>query len=68
MEVVEENLWRNRDWDPVYLRQIFDSDFNDFTELWNASAVSDMELIQGYDRMEYYAPITEDKIGLVVTE
>ena len=60
MELVKENLWENRDWDPVYLCQIFDSDFNDFTDMWASSEVTDNEMIEQSQRLDYYSPITED--------
>ena len=55
-----ENLWVNRDWDPVYLSEIFDTDFNDFSDMWASSSVTDSEIIAEYEKVESYCPITED--------
>ena len=57
---MEENLWLNRDWDPMYLSSIFDTEFNDFTEMWACSNVTDGEIIAETQKVEAYCPITED--------
>ena len=33
----DNNLFENLDWDPCYLARIFDTDFNNMSELWNDS-------------------------------
>ena len=57
----------NLDWDPCYLTRIFDEDFNDMTELWEASYfVSDGEILKLNDfqvdvaKKEIYCPEVED--------
>ena len=61
MEVLEEDLVNNCDWDPLYLWNIFESDFNDCSELWgNSMEVNDTELVKNVEKMECYVPIVED--------
>ena len=45
MDISDEHLICNRDWDPSYLSQIFDVEFYDFTDMWASSNVSDSDLI-----------------------
>ena len=59
MEVSDEMLVSNLDWDPVYLRLLFEEDFDDFTELWQSN-VSDMDLVSQASDMEKYCPVVED--------
>ena len=59
MDVSEAALVCNKDWDPSYLRDIFDSDFHDFSELW-ANSVGDMELLHDVESVERYCPEVED--------
>ena len=59
MEVSDNYFMNNRDWDPVYLQDLFREDFFDFTEHWS-SPLSDAELNQEMDKLEKYCPITED--------
>ena len=57
------DFWSDLDWDPVYLASIFDREFDDMSELWNASgSVSDSDLLQGITSMENnkYSAIVED--------
>ena len=56
MDLPEALLVRNRDWDPAYLSEIFDVDFNDYSGLVNTS-ITDMELVK---HVEKYCPIVED--------
>ena len=59
MEVSDDLLCRNRDWDPSYLQQIFTQDFHDFSKM-RSSNVNDYELVQESLTVEKYVPITED--------
>ena len=61
MEVSDDILMGNRDWDPCYLRLLFEDDFHDVTELWKSN-VRDEELVTETVRVERekYCPITED--------
>ena len=63
MDMSDEYLCRNRDWDPSYLQLLFAEDFNDVTELWKSN-VRDDELVTESIRVETecqpYCPITED--------
>ena len=60
MDLSDDYFIENRDWDPMYLSSIFDSDFNDFGEMWSTSNISDSELVDVADKVERYCPITED--------
>ena len=59
MEVTDRALLCNRDWDPCYLRSIFDTDFFDFSELWSSS-IGDIEIFEHVENVEKYSPIVED--------
>ena len=59
MEVSDEFLLENRDWDPVYLSTLVEPDFHDFTDHWKSS-IKDNELVNEMERVERYNPITED--------
>ena len=59
MDVADVSLIRNRDWDPGYLRTLFDEDFYEFGDLWKSN-VQDEELVRESNRLEHYCPITED--------
>ena len=59
MEVSDRSLVENRDWDPCYLKDIFDVDFNDSSELW-INDIDDMELVKVANDVERYSPIVED--------
>ena len=55
----DSELIGNLDWDPAYLALIFDSDFEDMSELWNDSlSVSDSKILHAMDTK--YCPIIED--------
>ena len=61
MDVSDNLLLRNRDWDPSYLKELVSEDFYDFSELWNInSGVQDKDLVTYCDNMEKYCPIVED--------
>ena len=59
MDVSDKLLVSNFDWDPAYLQEIFEGEFDDFSDLW-ASDISDMELVNEGERIEKYSLITED--------
>ena len=59
MDVSDSALVANHDWDPLYLHDIFEVDFNDLSDLWSSN-ISDMELIQHVECVETYSPIVED--------
>ena len=59
MEVSDRYLLHNHNWDPSYLKDIFDVDFNDSSELW-ISDIDDMDLVQFANDVERYSPIVED--------
>ena len=61
MEVSDRYFIENSDWDPCYLRRIFDTDFFDYSELWNNKMeYSDEELVRHVSNVEKYCPIVED--------
>ena len=47
------------DWDPSYLKLLFNEDFHDFSDLW-FSNVKDTELVLETEKVECYCPLTED--------
>ena len=59
MDISDDVLWKNRDWDPSYLSQLFSEDFHDVSDLWNIN-VGDRELVQEANKVEKYSPIVED--------
>ena len=59
MEVSDKTLWTNRDWNPVYLSNIFSQDFYEFNDLWTSS-VRDSDLVSHVESVERYNPIVED--------
>ena len=59
MEVSDDYLKVNQDWDPSYLEELLCEDFFDFTNLWESN-IQDCELLKEMDRVERYSPITED--------
>ena len=56
MEISDELLLRNIDWDPSYLSSIFDTDFSDCSELW-VDNMDDSQLLQVVEKTERYSPI-----------
>ena len=59
MEDSDELLLENRDWDPLYLSSIFDSDFCDHSNLW-INDMGDQELVGVVEHLETYCPEVED--------
>ena len=59
MDVPDSVIVWNRDWDPIYLGDLFREDFYDFKELWQSN-VNDADLVMESNRLERYCPITED--------
>ena len=59
MEVSDGILMCNKDWDPSYLRMLFDEDFYEFNNLWTSN-VSDKEIITAEQSTSKYVPIVED--------
>ena len=59
MEISDDMMARNRDWDPSYLGHLFSEDFYDFKDLWQ-SPVSDSQLVQDVANLDKYSPIVED--------
>ena len=57
--VTDRELLLTYDWDPVYLLSIFDSEFNDTSDLWD-NIMSDSEILDTVNIMEKYNPIVED--------
>ena len=61
MDVSDYYLLQNRDWDPIYLSQLFSEEFYyDFTDLWNTGNMNDMDLVSAVEKVEKYSPIVED--------
>ena len=60
MDLSDDSLMSNRDWDPSYLSLLFSEDFNDFSDLWSNSDITDDDLVQAENDRERYCPITED--------
>ena len=59
MELCDDLLFRNKDWDPSYLTSIFDQDFYEYSDLWDSN-MSDKELLQEVTKIDVYSPIVED--------
>ena len=57
---IDDNLFTNLDWDPLYLASIFDEDFNDMSDLWKHENISDTELLNAMDGVGKYCPVVED--------
>ena len=49
----------NQDWDPCYLRRIFDKNFDNISELW-LDGVEDSVLLKEMENYEHYCLIVED--------
>ena len=60
MEVHDVSFYRNLDWDPSYLKDLFSQDFYDYPELWKSTNISDMDLVKEVETVEKYSPIVED--------
>ena len=59
MESSDSDLLQNRDWDPLYLSEIFSEEFFEAVDHWSSN-ISDVELIGEMEKVERYCPITED--------
>ena len=59
MELSDRLLTVNRDWDPSYLRSLFDTDFYEFNQLWTCE-IEDSDLVKAANDVEMYSPIVED--------
>ena len=59
MELSDNYLRTNRDWDPSYLSMLFDQDFHDVSDLWSSN-VQDSDLVSAIDKLEIYSPEVED--------
>ena len=59
MEVSDELIVSNRDWDPCYLREILSVDFFEFDDHWDLD-IKDGQLVVAMEQVEKYTPITED--------
>ena len=59
MEDSDKLLLSNRDWDPTYLRSIFDCDFFECSDLW-ISDMEDSELLNVAEHLEKYFPEVEN--------
>ena len=61
MDANDSNFIENRDWDPLYLSSIFDSDFCEISDLWvDSMDVTDQDLVKHVENVERYSPIVED--------
>ena len=61
MELSDRDFVENADWDPCYLRRIFDGDFFENSDLWQGNMeFSDQELLKYVEKVEPYKPIVED--------
>ena len=58
MDVSDDYLKLNRDWDPSYLSMFFSDDFYVFLELWSLN-MGDKELVNAVEKLEIYSPIVE---------
>ena len=59
MDISDDLLMQNIDWDPVYLASIFDTEFSDCSELW-VNEMDDSQLLEVVEQSERYSPIVED--------
>ena len=59
MELANRVFMANRDWDPMYLRELLAQDFYEFRDLWH-STVTDMELVRAAETPQRYSPVVED--------
>ena len=59
MDIPDQFIICNRDWDPSYLSEILDGDFFEFSDLWE-SDVQDTELVMELEKVEKYSSIIED--------
>ena len=59
MEISDELLLDNRDWDPSYLSEVLSVDFFEFEDLWDSN-VNNCDLVSEVNKMEMYQPVVED--------
>ena len=59
MNMSDDYLKSNRDWDPSYFSMLFSDDFNDFSDLWSSN-MGDKELVNAVEKLEIYSSIVED--------
>ena len=59
MDISDSVYIRNLDWDPSYLKSIFDIEFDNYSDLW-CSEMDDTELVNTVTELEKYFPIVED--------
>ena len=60
MDISDEVLTSNFDWDLEYLQEIFKQDFYEIiNDLW-CTEFSDMEVVDEACKIEKYCPVTED--------
>ena len=59
MEIADRMFVMNRDWDPIYLRELITQDFCDFWDLWHTTFCN-MELMKAAERVDRHAPVMED--------
>ena len=61
MELSDRDLIENSDWDPCYLRHIFDGDFFENSDLWQGNMeFSDQELLKYVEKVEPCKLIVKD--------
>ena len=51
MDLPDGVFTRNLDWDPNYLRQLFEEDFYEFENLW-CSNIGDQDIVSHVEKME----------------
>ena len=59
IKVSDITFMRNRDWDPLYFRELYSEDFYEFSQLCQ-SGVRDSKLVAEMEKFEPYCPVTED--------
>ena len=52
VEIDNMSFIENRDWDPVYLYEIFKDDFFEFENMSPSDKISDMDLVQAVEKAE----------------
>ena len=59
MELSDMNLFRDRDWDPEYLIDIFTQDFEEYPNMWESN-ISDTQLVNHVEKLDKYCLVVED--------
>ena len=59
MELSDNLLCINCNWDPSYLASVCNVDFIDFSDLW-VNEISDKELLEADTNYQKYCPVVED--------